>query len=106
MHNAEIARVLDEIDDIREIQGANLFRGRAYRLAEETLRRLGQSLESLRQIHPVAELPHVGKGIAAKVEELLDKGVYREHTEQLALREGAWWRWWGCRESAPTGFAR
>lgn len=88
MRNADVARILDEIADIREIQGANTFRVRAYRLAGETVRGLGQPLRSLRRIQPIAELPHVGKAIAAKIEELLDTGLCREHDDLLASREG------------------
>ncbi len=88
MHNADIARVLDEIADVRELQGASVFRVRAYRLAAESVRGLGQPVAQLRSAQPVSELQHVGKTIAARIEELLDTGACGEHIELLASPEG------------------
>ncbi len=88
MRNADIARVLDEIADVREIQGESVFRVRAYRLAAESLRGLGQPLAEIRRTQQLGDLQHVGKAIAAKLEELLDTGACREHAELLAGNAG------------------
>lgn len=46
VHNADIARIFEEIADLLEIQNENPFRIRAYRNAARTLQGLGQELSA------------------------------------------------------------
>ena len=47
MENVDYARTLGEIADLLELQGANVFRVRAYRNAARTIETLSQSIDSL-----------------------------------------------------------
>jgi DNA polymerase (family 10) len=80
--NLAIARVLNEIGDLLEIKNENPFKIRAYRNAADTISHLGESVAAL----PAAErlrLPGVGKDLAGKIGELVDKGVCQYHQELL-----------------------
>lgn len=81
MDNADIARVLDEVADLLEIQGANPFRVRAYRTAARTIETLAESASAIAKRAPeeLAELPGIAKDLAGKVAEIAATG-------DLALR--------------------
>jgi len=76
VHNADIARIFEEIADLLEIQEANPFRVRAYRNAARTV---GDVRRDLAQI--IAEgkkppkLPGIGADLAAKIEEIAKTGT-------------------------------
>lgn len=70
--NRQIAELLREIADGREILGANPFRVRAYRQAAKALLQAEEPVSSLPD--PTA-LPGVGKGIAALIAECLESGT-------------------------------
>jgi DNA polymerase (family 10) len=75
MENVEIARVLSQVADLLEIQGANPFRVRAYRNAVRTIEGLTRSLaEMVAEEEDLKELPGIGKDIAGYVEELVRTG--------------------------------
>ncbi|MDH5588578.1 MAG: DNA polymerase/3'-5' exonuclease PolX [Gemmatimonadota bacterium] len=75
MENLDIARVLDELGDLLELQGANPFRIRAYRNATRTVEGLTRSLSSMVEAgEDLTELPAIGKDMAAHIEELLSTG--------------------------------
>ena len=83
MDNLAIARVLNEIGDLLEIKGENPFKIRAYRNAAETVVHEPARVAGLSAAERLA-LPGIGKDIAAKIGELIDKGVIAYHQE---LRE-------------------
>lgn len=73
--NAEIARQLDEVADLLEIQEANPFRVRAYRNAVRTIRELATPLERLvAEESDLTELPGIGKEMARHISELVNHG--------------------------------
>jgi len=75
MDNLDIARTLEDLADLLEIQGANPFRIRAYRNAVNTIETLSRPLRSMVEAsEDLTELPAVGKEIAAHIEELLETG--------------------------------
>jgi DNA polymerase (family 10) len=92
MDNAAIARALDELADLLEIQGANPFRIRAYRNAIRTIEGLTQPLAiSVREGADLTELPGIGKDMATHIRELVETGeltllaeVTREVPRELA----------------------
>lgn len=69
MENIEIAKTLDEVADLLEIQTANPFRVRAYRNAARTIGTLGTSVTSMLEHHGKAleELPGIGADLAGKI---------------------------------------
>jgi DNA polymerase (family 10) len=76
MINEEIANAFDEIGDLLELQGANMFRVRAYRNAARTIRDLSESIADL-AVDPdyaLDELPGIGKDLAGKIRLLVETG--------------------------------
>jgi DNA polymerase (family 10) len=75
MENLDIARILEELADLLEIQGANPFRIRAYRNAVRTVEDLTRPIRSMVQEgEDLAELPAIGNDIAGHITELLQTG--------------------------------
>ncbi len=76
VHNADVAAVFGEIADLLEVQGANVFRIRAYRNAARTIGDLLSDLNTLRaQGKALTDLPGIGADLAAKIDEILDTGT-------------------------------
>ena len=85
MDNLSCARILHEIADVLEIKGENLFRIRSYRLAGESIQTLTRDVaEMIRRGEKLQEVPGVGAGIAAKLQELVATGRCAYHEELLA----------------------
>ena len=75
--NQHVAEKLREGADLLEQQGANPFRVTAYRRAAETIVTLEEDLRALvrdKGIEGLTELPGVGRGIAAAIDEMLRTG--------------------------------
>jgi len=84
MDNADIARVLDEVADLLEIDGANPFRIRAYRNAVRTLETQTASLcHAVEEGQDLTELQGIGKEMASHVAELCRNGHLDLHQELL-----------------------
>lgn len=72
MENLDVARTLEEVADLLEIQGANPFRVRAYRNAVRTVESLTRPLtEMVEAGEDLTELQGVGKQVDAHIRELL-----------------------------------
>jgi DNA polymerase (family X) len=83
--NLSLARILHEIADVLEIKGENLFRIRSYRLAGESIQTLTRDVaEMIRRGEKLQEVPGVGGGIAARLQELVATGRCAYHDELLA----------------------
>lgn len=74
--NATIARVLNEIADILEIQGVE-FKPNAYRRAARSIEALDREIEDIANEGKLAEIPGVGTAIGKKIEEILRTGELR-----------------------------
>lgn len=75
MTNAELARALARIGTLLEIDGANVFRVRAYKEGARVVEAHEQSLASLVDEPGALEaLPGIGKGIAQNLRELVATG--------------------------------
>jgi DNA polymerase (family 10) len=75
MENLDIARVLEELADLLEIQGANPFRIRAYRNAIRTVEGLTRPVRTLvEEGEDLTALPAIGKDIAGHIGELVKEG--------------------------------
>ncbi|MFY9820842.1 MAG: DNA polymerase/3'-5' exonuclease PolX [Thermoanaerobaculia bacterium] len=85
MDNPEIARVLEEIADILEIQGANPFRIRAYRNAVRTVESLTTPLRKwVEENRPLTDLPGIGKEMGNHIREMVETGTLGFRDELLA----------------------
>lgn len=74
--NAGIAAAFEEIADLLELQQANPFRVRAYRNAARTLASWPEEMSAwAAQGRDFDDLPGVGKDLAAKIGELLQRGT-------------------------------
>ena len=76
MDNVEIARILAEVADILEIQGADSFRIRAYRNAVRTVEVETRPLARMvAEGTPLTDLPAIGKEMAGHIRELVTTGT-------------------------------
>jgi hypothetical protein len=86
--NQKVADRLREAADLLEQQAANPFRVNAYRNAADTVAALKEDLRDIveqRGIDGLTELPKIGSGIAAAINEILRTGSW----SQLARLRGA-----------------
>ncbi|MBX6364284.1 MAG: DNA polymerase/3'-5' exonuclease PolX [Gemmatimonadetes bacterium] len=75
MENLEIARTLEQVADLLEIQGANVFRVRAYRNAARTVSSLGRPVaEMVAAGEDLRQLPGIGEDLSAYLTELVETG--------------------------------
>ena len=85
MTNTELARTLARIGTLLEIDGANVFRVRAYKEGARVVGDHGESLASLAGTPGALEaLPGIGKGIAQNIRELVASGHTAIMDELLA----------------------
>jgi DNA polymerase (family 10) len=76
IHNADIARALEDIADLLELQEANPFRVRAYRNAARTIQELGLDVAAAIAKHEaLPHLPGIGADLAAKIAEIATTGT-------------------------------
>ena len=87
MENLDVARTLEEVADLLEIQGENPFRIRAYRNAVRTVNGLTKSLQTMvANEEDLTELQGIGKKVDAHIRELLQTGrllVLEEIAEEI-----------------------
>src|SRR6266849_488369 len=79
MDNEEIARRFNRMAGLMEIRGEDPFRIRSYRMAAEAIETWSTPLKKIAQKEGAAglqEIPGVGKAIAAKILELIDRGTF------------------------------
>ena len=73
--NSDIARSLDKLADLLELERANPFRIRAYRNAARVVGELPRSVTAMTAAgEDLAELPGIGKDLAEKIESLAATG--------------------------------
>lgn len=84
MDNKSIAAIFSETADLMEINGDDPFRIRSYRRAADTLEGLPQQVTALAgDIKQLLEIPGIGKGMAANIQELAQNGKLQLHQELL-----------------------
>jgi DNA polymerase (family 10) len=85
MDNPEIARTLEEVADILEIQNANPFRIRAYRNAVRTVETITVPLRRwVEERRQLTDLPGIGKEMASHIQEMVETGTLGFRDELLA----------------------
>lgn len=84
MDNKGVATILYETADLMEIQGEDSFRIRSYRRAAEAIESLPQPVaELVSDRKALLEIPGIGKGMAANLEEIFKKGKLQAHSDLL-----------------------
>jgi len=84
MKNREIAALFSRIADALEIKGEIGFKVIAYRKASRILEDLGEDVEKIAAQNKLQEIPGIGSGIAAKIEEYLKTGKMKKYQEALS----------------------
>lgn len=74
MNNAEVAEVFENISDLLEIKGEQIYRILAYRRGAEAIKNLGRNVNTIWKSGELESIPGVGKAIAGKIDELLGTG--------------------------------
>jgi len=83
--NPEIARILEEVADILEIQSANQFRIRAYRNASRTVESLTTPLRKwVEENRSLTDLPGIGKEMGNHIREMVETGTLGFRDDLLA----------------------
>jgi DNA polymerase (family 10) len=78
VENAEVARILREVGDLLELEGANVFRVRAYRNAARAVEELPEPVESYLDGGPaLTDIPGIGEDLATKIAEIARTGRLR-----------------------------
>src|SRR5947209_5380869 len=81
MRNLEISFIFNQIADLLEIQGANPFRGRAYRRAALNIEGLADNIETLSLEGTLRKVPGIGGDLANKIDEYLRNGKIAFHED-------------------------
>ena len=84
MKNKEIAALFSRIADALEINGEIGFKVIAYRRASRILEDLGEDIDKIAAEKKLQEIPGIGSGIAAKIEEYLTTGKMKKYQEALS----------------------
>ena len=80
MKNQLVARILNEIADMLEMQAVE-FKPRAYRRAARTIESLAEPIEQVYAQGKLQDLPGVGEAIAKKITEIIETGSLKYHEE-------------------------
>lgn len=80
MKNQQIARIFNEIAELLELKGENVFRIRAYRRAAQNIDGLSKDVATLTD-EELAAIPGIGKDLIGKIHEYLEKGSVAKHEE-------------------------
>ena len=84
MDNKAIAHVFYETADLMEVNGDDSFRIRSYRRAAEALEAHSQQVADLcLEPKKLLDIPGIGKGMAANIQELCRDGKLGLHQELL-----------------------
>ncbi len=80
MKNQQVANIFNEIADLLELKGENVFRIRAYRRAAQNVDGLTRDVSTLSD-EELAAIPGIGKDLIGKIHEYLEKGSVAKHEE-------------------------
>ncbi len=84
MDNKTIAGILYETADLMEINNDDSFRIRSYRRAAEAIEALPERIETLiQEPKKLLEIPGIGKGMCANLQEIFREGKLKLHSELL-----------------------
>ncbi|HPN32959.1 MAG TPA: DNA polymerase/3'-5' exonuclease PolX [bacterium] len=83
MKNKKVAEMLDQIADLLEFHGQVVFKINAYRKASRVISEMTEDLEQVWKQGRLAEIPGVGKGLQAHIDEFFKTGDIRQRQELL-----------------------
>jgi DNA polymerase (family 10) len=75
LDNIDIARIFDEIADILELKGENVFRIRSYRRAARIIRDMPEDAKTLVAEGRTKDVQGIGESLAAKIEDIIKTGT-------------------------------
>lgn len=79
--NHKIAKLIENIADLLEFNGANAFKIRAYQRAAQAIENLTEPLRAIYERGELQSIGGIGKGIAEKLEEWFETGKVGEFEE-------------------------
>ncbi len=82
--NEGVAAVLDEIGDLLELKGENVFRAVTYRAVARAIRDLREPIATLVEQDRLAEIPKVGPSVRDAITQLVSTGTSLRHEELKA----------------------
>lgn len=82
--NEAIANVLDEIGDLIELKGENVFRAVTYRQVARSIRDLREPVAQLLEQGRLAEIPKTGPSVTEAITQLITTGESKRHVELKA----------------------
>ena len=80
MKNQSIAQIFNEIAELLDLKGENVFRVRAYRRAAQNIDGLSKDVAVLSR-EDLESIPGIGQDLAGKIQEYLDSGKITQHEE-------------------------
>ncbi len=79
IHNQDIARSLNQLSDLLEIDGADPFRVRAYRNAAHVVEDMSENISGMvEEGKDLSKLPDIGKSMSDKLVEFVKKGKLKQ----------------------------
>ena len=82
--NEAIANVLDEIGDLIELKGENVFRAVTYRQVARSIRDLREPVAALLEQGRLGEIPKTGPSVTEAITQLIQTGESKRHADLLA----------------------
>ena len=82
--NARVADLLDEIGDLLELKGENVFRAVTYRAAAREIRDLREPVRTIYEAGHLAAIPKVGTSVGEAIAQYLQDGKAKRHEELKA----------------------
>ena len=83
--NARVADLLDEIGDLLELKGENVFRAVTYRAAAREIRDLREPIRTIYEAGHLATIPKVGASVGEAIAQYLQGGKAKRHEELKAV---------------------
>jgi DNA polymerase (family 10) len=83
MINRDIAKILEQVADLMEINGDDAFRINAYRRSARAVDEFGEDVAEVYRRGELQKIPGVGKGTADRIREYLENGEVAIHQELL-----------------------
>ena len=81
--NKELSSIFDQIADLMEIRGEDVFRINSYRRVARSLKDLTSDVAELCRAGKLTEIPGVGKGTAERIKQFVETGRITVHRELL-----------------------
>jgi DNA polymerase (family 10) len=82
--NSRVADLLDEIGDLLELKGENVFRAVTYRAAAREIRDLREPIRTIYEAGNLASIPKVGASVGEAIAQYLQGGKAKRHEELKA----------------------